>query len=299
MAEAGLDLAHDLLDVVQGTSAARAADKVRLAAAAVGGLQDVEREQDAFLRALVAVDNDGIAKTVRHEASDVGGDAERLGFVVCNFRIKENRVLATCSGERCSKGAHAGNHLRAGVAEHGTCGNGGRILGEARDIHRVLEFHDRLLVQAREREFRVAAFAGERNRVGLHADLHRAVAANLHAGDLHGLGSAAFVMVRVLLEDRHVVSSRSSGKRTGLDEFLRHRDFGHRVFGERDADRIGKAIEQKRTDTRSRLETPVGTGSGLGHAHMERVRLEAFLLDAGGEHAVSGNRHAGIAALQT
>ena len=57
VAKASLDLAHDLLDVVQGTSAARAADKVRLAAAAVGGLQNVECKEHAFLRALVAVDN--------------------------------------------------------------------------------------------------------------------------------------------------------------------------------------------------------------------------------------------------
>ena len=299
MAKAGLNLAHHLLDVVQSTAAARAADEVRLAAAAVGCLQDVESQKHGFLRALVAVDNDGVAKTVGHKASDVGGHAERFGFVVINLGVKQNRVLATRCIESSGKGAYARDHLGAGIAEDGTCGHGRGIRGKTSNIHRILELHHGGGVQARQRKFRIAAFAGKCNRVGLHADLNRTATANFHARNGDRRRRPAFVMVRVLLEDRHVVCSRRSRQSARLDKFLGHRDFGHRVFGERHANRIGKAVEQKRTDTRSGLQTPVGTSTGLGHAHVERVRLEAFLLDAGGEHAVGGNRHARVAALQT
>ena len=106
-------------------------------------------------------------------------------------------------------------------------------------------------------------------------------------------------MVRVFFENRHRVAHRLCRECACLDEFLRHRDFGHRIFGQGNANRICKAIEQECADTRGRLESSVGTRARFRDAHVERVRLEAFLLDTCGEHAVGGNRHARVTALET
>ena len=105
-------------------------------------------------------------------------------------------------------------------------------------------------------------------------------------------------MVRVLLENRHVVCRRRSRQSAGLDEFLCHRDFGHRIFGERYADGVCKAIEQQGADASCRLQASVGTRARFRDTYVERVRLKAFLLDSRGEHTVGGNRHARVAALE-
>ena len=298
MSKASLDFAHHLLDIVKRTAATRAADKVRLATAAISSLQNIECENHRILRALVAVNHDSIAKAIRHETSDVSRYTERIFFAICNLCIKENRIFAVCGIQSRSKSAHAHHHFRARIAEERTFRHGVRICSKASNIHRILEFYNRLCIKTSQRKFCIAAFARKAHGIGLHADAHRFRTTNLYACKRHRDSFPAFVVVRILFQNRHFKLRSISLEFASLDEFLGDRDFSHRIFGKRHANRIGKAIEQKRTNACSRLQTSISTCTRLRHAHMERIRLKVFLLQASGKQAISRNGHTRIARLE-